>query len=58
MVLDIGLSVSTRYYKTGRVLLRARRLMLLMLLAAESNERRLTVCGITFKLALYGVETK
>ena len=58
VVLDIELSVSAWYYKTRRVLLRAKRLLLLLLLTAESKERRLAVCGITFKLASNGAETK
>ena len=57
-MLDIELSVSAWYYKTRRVLLRARRLLLLLLLTAESKERRLAVCGITFKPASNGAETK
>ena len=58
VVLDIELSVSTWYHKTRRVMLHARRLLLLLLLAAESKERRLAVCGITFKLSSNGAETK
>ena len=58
VVLDIELFVSAWYHKTRRVLLRARRLLLLLLLSAESKERRLAVCGITFKLASNGAETK
>ena len=54
VVLDIELSVSAWYHKTRRVLLRVRRLLLL-LLTAESKERRLAVCGIAFK---NGAETK
>ena len=50
VVLDIELSVSAWYHKTRRVLLRVRRLLLLMLLTAESKGRRLAVCGKTFKL--------
>ena len=57
MVLDIELSMSAWYHKTRRVLLRARRLLLLLLLTAESKERRLAVCGITFKPASNGSET-
>ena len=57
VVLDIELSVSAWYHKTRRVLLRARRLLLLFI-TAESKERRLAVCGITFKLASNGAETK
>ena len=56
VVLDIELSVSAWYHKTRRALLRARRLLLL--LTAESKERRLAVCRITFKLASNGAETK
>ena len=58
VVLDIELSVSAWYHKTRRVLLRARRLLLLLLLTAESKERRLAVCGITFKPEPNGAETK
>ena len=58
VVLDIELSVSAWYHKTRCVLLRARRLLLLLLLTAESKERRLAACGITFKLASNGAETK
>ena len=59
VVLDIELSVSAWYHKTRRVLLRTRRLLLLLLLlTAESKERRLAVCGITFKPASNGAETK
>ena len=61
VVLNIELSVSAWYHKTRRVLLRARRLLLLLLLlllTAESKERRLEVCGITFKPASNGAETK
>ena len=58
VVLDIELSVSGCYHKTRRVMLRARRLLLLLLLAAESKERRLAVCGIAFKLASNGAQTK
>ena len=47
VVLDIELSVSGWIHKTRRVLLRARRLLLLLLLPAESEERRLAVCGMT-----------
>ena len=35
---------------TCNVLLRARCLLLLLLLAADSRERRCAVCGITFKI--------
>ena len=45
VVLDIELSVSAWYHKTRRVLLRARRLLLL-LLTAESREQRRAVCGV------------
>ena len=38
VVLDIELSVSAWYHKTGRVLLRGRRLLPLLLLTAESKE--------------------
>ena len=58
VVLDIELSVSAWYHKTRRVLLRARRLLLLLLLTAESKERRLAVCDITFKPASNGAEAK
>ena len=58
VVLDIELSVSTWYHKTRRVLLRARRLLLLLLLTEESKERRLAVCGTTFKPVSNGAETK
>ena len=58
VVLDIELSVNAWYHKTRRVLLRARRLLLLLLLTAESKERRLGVCGRTFKPASNGAETK
>ena len=58
VVLDIELFVSAWYHKTRRVLLRARRLLLLLPLTAKSKERRLAVCGITFKLASNGAETK
>ena len=58
MVLDIELSVSAWYHKTRRVPLRARRLLLVLLLTAESKVRRLAVCGVTFKLASNGAETK
>ena len=58
VVLDIEHSVSAWYHKTRRVLLRAMRLLLLLLLAAESKERWLAVCGITFKPASHGAETK
>ena len=57
VVLDIELSVSTWYHKTRRVLLRARRLLLL-LLTAEGRERRRAVCGLAFKLTPSGAETK
>ena len=58
VVIDIELSLSAWYHKTRRVLLRASRLVLLLLLTAESKERRLAVCGITFKPASNGAETK
>ena len=58
VVLDIELSVSAWYHKTRRVLLLAMRLLLLPLLTAESKERRLAVCGITFKLTSNGAEIK
>ena len=58
VVLDIELFVSAWYHKTRRVLLHARRLLLLLLLSAESKERRLAVCGISFKLTSDGAETK
>ena len=58
VVLDIELSVSAWHHNARRVLLRAKRLLLLLLLTAESKERWLAVCGITFKLASNGVETK
>ena len=58
MVVDIELSVSAWYHKTRRVLLHARRLLLLLLLTAESKERRLVVCGMTFKPASNGAEAK
>ena len=43
---------------TRRVLLRAKRLLLLLLPTAESGERRRAVCGITFKITSNGAETK
>ena len=46
---DIQLSVSAWYQKNRRALLRARCLLLLLLLAADSRERRCAVCGMTFK---------
>ena len=58
VVLDVELSVSAWYHKSRRVVLRARRLLLLLLLTAQSKERRLAVCGITFKPASNGAETK
>ena len=58
VVRDIELSMRAWYHKTRHVLLRVRRLLLLLLLTAESKERRLAVCGITFKPASNGVETK
>ena len=57
VVIDIELSVSAWYHKNRRVLLRARRLLLVLLLTAESKERRLAVCGITSKPASNGAET-
>ena len=57
VVLDIELSVSEWYHKTRRELLHARRLPLL-LLTAEGKQQRLAVCGITFKPASNGAETK
>ena len=57
-VLDIELSVSAWYHKTRRVLLRARRLLLLLLLLTAESKERLAVCGITFKPASNGAETK
>ena len=57
VVLDIELSVSAWYHKTRRVLRAKRLLLLLLLLTAESKERRLAVCGITFKPASNGAET-
>ena len=56
VVLDSELSMSAWYHKTRRALLRARRLLLLLLLTAEGNERWLAVCGTTFKLASNGAE--
>ena len=58
VVRDIELSVSAWYHKTRRVLPRARRLLLPLLLTVESKEQRLAVCGITFKPASNGTETK
>ena len=58
VVLDIELSVSAWYHKTRRVPLRARRLLLPLIITAESKERRLAVFGITFKPASNGAETK
>ena len=58
VVLDIELSVSALYHKPRRVLLRAKRLLLLLVLTAEGKERRLAVCGITFKPAKNGAETE
>ena len=43
VVLDTELSVSAWYHKTRRVLLRARRLLLRLLLTAESKEQLLAV---------------
>ena len=50
VVLDIELCVRVWYHTTRRALLRARRLLLLRL-TAERKERRLAVCGLSFKLA-------
>ena len=47
VVRDIELSVSAWYHKTRRVLLRARRLLLLLILTAESKERRLAAVSYT-----------
>ena len=58
MILDIELSVSAWYQKTRRALLRARCLLLLLLLAADSRDRRCAVCGITVKISCQGGETK
>ena len=58
VVFDIELSVSAWYRKTRRVLLRVRRFMVLLLLTAESKERRHAVCGITLKPTSNGAETK
>ena len=58
VVLDVELPVSARYHKARRVLLRVRRLLLPLLLTTESKERRLAACGITFKPASNGAETK
>ena len=46
------------YQKTRRAPLRARCLLLLLILAAGSIERRRAVCGITFKVSCNGAETK
>ena len=43
VVLDIELPVNAWYHKTRRVLLHERRLLLLLILTAESKERRLEV---------------
>ena len=48
---DTELSVSAWYHKTRRLLLHARRFLRLLFLTAESKERRLAVCGITYKPA-------
>ena len=58
MRLDIELSVSAWYQKTRCALLRARRLLLLLFLAAVSRERRCAVCGITFIISCNGTERK
>ena len=50
VVLDIELSVSASEDSTCTVLLRAKCLLLLLLLAADSGDRRCAVCGITFKI--------
>ena len=50
VVVDLEFPVSAWYQKTRRALLRPRRVLLLLLLAAESRERRCTVCGITFNI--------
>ena len=57
VVLDIELYVSAWYHKTRRVRMRARHLLLLLLLTTESKERWLVVCGITFKPASIRAET-
>ena len=57
-VLDIKLYVSAWYQKTRLALLRARCLLLLLLLATDSRERRCAVCGIAFKISCNGAETK
>ena len=57
VVLEIELCVSAWYHKTRLVLLRARRLLLLVVLTAEIKERRLAVWGITFKPASNGADT-
>ena len=57
VVVNIELSVSAWYHKTQCVQLRARHLLLLLFLTAESKERRLAVCGVTFKLASNRAET-
>ena len=49
VVLDIELYVSACYQKTCTVLLRARCLLMLLLLAADSKKRRCAVCDITFE---------
>ena len=56
VVVDIELSVSAWYHKTRRVLLHARRLLML-LLTAESRERR-AVCGTPSKLTSNGAEAR
>ena len=61
VVLDIELSVSAWYQKIRRAVLRARCLVLLLLLAADSRERRCVVCGVRHNFFNYmqnGAETK
>ena len=55
VVLDIELSVSAWYQKTRRVLLRARRLLLLLLLSAESGSVR---CAAYFQNYMQGSGNK
>ena len=50
--------MSAWYQKTRRAQLRARCLLLLLLFATDSGERRCAVCGITFKISCNGAETK
>ena len=57
VVLGIELSVSAWYQKTRRVLLRERRLLPLLLLAAEGRER-CAVCVTTCKISFIGAETR